>query len=361
MKPILVTCVYDARSDWLVGGKDNDEELYEGSLRNLSNLKMPMHLYCWPHEVDLMTSIVKPYFDEFKIIGLDLFEWPRSYEMLETKNKFVWHKLQDGKDDGKIYMYSPRNELLCHWKLQWCLAAKENEWGCDRVVWVDAGVTEWCKIPVSLGGAEYLYSHNGALAKQYPDSHFYPENKNNIFNPKFTEGLKRIWKDKKWFNLTQDVCNDRLQEFDWDENNRFTSNTLQKIMGWEQFGTHLSEEDGEKKQFYLNSSKVKNIHKEFGAEYPFWTVGTIFGGEFEELENVILPLYMKLLDAYTDNHNIPPITEEPYYSVIAEEKGYNLFWFDTWSHDKEDEPCCHVVGVKPFYTTVLDIINYTND
>ena len=46
---------------------------------------------------------------------------------------------------------------------------------------------------------------------------------------------------------------------------------------------------------------------------------------------------------------------------IAEEKGYNLFWFDTWSHDKEDEPCCHVVGVKPFYTTVLDIINYTND
>ena len=35
-----------------------------------------------------MTSIVKPYFDEFKIIGLDLFEWPRSYEMLETKSKF---------------------------------------------------------------------------------------------------------------------------------------------------------------------------------------------------------------------------------------------------------------------------------
>ena len=32
MKPILVTCVYDARSDWLLGGKDNDEELYETSL-----------------------------------------------------------------------------------------------------------------------------------------------------------------------------------------------------------------------------------------------------------------------------------------------------------------------------------------
>ncbi len=70
---------------------------------------------------------------------------------------------------------------------------------------------------------------------------------------------------------------------------------------------------------------------------------------------------MKLLDAYTDNHDIQPVTEEPYYSVIAEEKGYNLFWFDTWSHDKVDEPCCHVVGAKPFYTTVLDIINYTND
>ena len=59
MKPVLVTCVYDARSDWLLGGKDNDEELYETSLKNLANFGMPMHLYCWPWRVKLLTKIVK--------------------------------------------------------------------------------------------------------------------------------------------------------------------------------------------------------------------------------------------------------------------------------------------------------------
>jgi hypothetical protein len=358
MKPVLVTCIYDARSDWLLGGKDNDEELYETSLKNLANFGMPMHLYCWPWRVKLLTKIVEKYFKEFKIIGLDLLEWPRSYEILETKNDFVWHNLQDGKDDGKKYMYSPRCELLCHWKYIWCLNAKDNEWGCDRVVWVDAGVTEWCKIPVSLGGAEYVYSMNGTMQKQYPDTHYYPLNKKNIFNPKFTNGLKRIWKNKKWFHLTQNVCNDRLSEFDWPEHKHFVSKVLDEQMGWKKVGNQYKEEEKGKTTFKLRKNVTKKLKREIFAEYPLWTVGTIFGGEFEELETKIIPLYMKLYDIFTDNREVHPFTEEPYYSIIAEKYDYNLFWFDTWGHDKKDEPCWTSSGQKPFYTTILDIINY---
>tara|TARA_R100001163_G_scaffold728_9_gene1171 strand:+ start:1446 stop:2525 length:1080 start_codon:yes stop_codon:yes gene_type:complete len=359
MKPILVTCVYDSRSDWLVGGKDNDEELYETSLKNLSNLGMPMHLYCWPWRVELLTKIVERHFKEFKVIGLDLFEWPRSYEILETKNKFVWHKLQDGKDDGNRYLFAPRNELLCHWKLEWCRRAKDNEWGCDKVVWIDAGVTEWCKVPVSLGGAEYVYSMNGAMGEKYPDSHYYPKNKNNIFTPKFTNGLKRIWKDKKWFNLTQGCSNDRLAEYDWKENKRFVSKVLKDKFDWK-VGGQYDCEDPEKRVFEVKEPKVKNVKSPIKCEYPAWTVGTIFGGSFKELDEVIFPLYMELLDLFTDNTDAHPFTEEPFYSIIAEVYNYNLFWFDAWSHDKEDEPCCHTMGKKPFYTTILDIINYEN-
>ena len=87
MKPILVTCVYQANSDWVAGGKDNDEGLYVGSLKNLSKLGMPMHLYCWPHMVEFLDEMIKPFFKEYKIIGCDLFEWPRSYEILEYKNE----------------------------------------------------------------------------------------------------------------------------------------------------------------------------------------------------------------------------------------------------------------------------------
>ncbi len=359
MKPILVTCVYDARSDWLCGGKDNDEELYETSLKNLSKFGMPMHLYCWPHKVELLTNIVKRHFKKFKVIGLDLFEWPRSYEILETKNKFVWHKLQDGKDDGKRYLFAPRNELLCHWKLEWCRRAKDNEWDCDKVVWVDAGVTEWCKVPESLGGAEYVYSMNGQMEERYPDSHYHPKNKNNIFSPKFTSGLKRIWKKKKWFNLTQGTSNDRLSEYDWKENKRFVSKVFKEKFGWKS-GTQYDHEKVKDKKIFELTKKIKGIKTPIKCEYPSWTVGTIFGGDFDELENVILPLYMELLDTFTDNHDAHPFTEEPFYSIIAEVHNYNLFWFDAWSHDKKDEPCCHTQGVKPFYTTILDIINYRN-
>ena len=361
MKPILVTCVYDARSDWLCGGKDNDEELYETSLKNLSKLGMPLHLYCWPHEVGLLTSIVEKYWKKFKVIGLDLFEWPRSYEILETKNKFVWHKLQDGKDDGTTYLFCPRNELLCHWKLEWCRRAKDNEWGCDRVVWIDAGVTEWCKIPESLGGAEYVYSMNGQMEERYPDSHFYPKNKNNIFTPKFTSGLKRIWKQKKWFHITQGTQNDRLAEYDWKENNRFVSKVLKDEFGWKCGTQYNQDEHSDKKTFTLDPKKTKNVDSQITTEYPNWTVGTIFGGEFEELEKVVLPMYMKLLDIFTSNHDAHPFTEEPFYSIIAEIHNYNLFWFNQWSHDKKKEPCCHSSGQKPFYSTIQDIINYKKD
>ena len=89
-------------------------------------------------------------------------------------------------------------------------------------------------------------------------------------------------------------------------------------------------------------------------------MGTIFGGEFEELETKIIPLYMKLYDIFTDNRKVHPFTEEPFYSIIAEKYDYNLFWFDTWGHDKEDKPCWTSSGEKPFYTTILDIINYRN-
>ena len=69
---------------------------------------------------------------------------------------------------------------------------------------------------------------------------------------------------------------------------------------------------------------------------------------------------MKLFDIFTDNREVHPFTEEPFYSIIAEKYDYNLFWFDTWGHDKKDEACWTSSGQKPFYTTILDIINYRN-
>ncbi len=354
MKPILVTCVYVGRSDWLIGGKDNDEELYETSLKNLSKLDMPMHLYCWPWMVDLLTEILERVkFKQYKVIGLDLFEWPRSYELLETKKKFVWYRNEYEK---KHFMFCPRNEILCHWKLKWCQNAKDNEWGCDRVVWIDAGVTEWCKIPESMGGCEYVYHVSGEIENRYPDSHFYPENKNNIFTPKITEGLKRVLEDKDWFNIVSLTANDRIQEFDWASNNHWMSRSLKKLYGWNNIGKQFPI-DEERMKFYLEKDKIVGLDKDRWDNYPFWTLATIFGGKFETLD-LIFDEYMQLYNMFTDNHDIIPVTEEPYYSIIAARHGYNLFYFDQWQHDKEDDPCFVGQTDKPFYTVFLDIINY---
>ncbi len=354
MKPILVTCVYNANSDWVAGGKDNDEGLYVGSLKNLSKLDMPMHLYCWPHMVEFLDEMVKPFFKEYKIIGCDLFEWPRSYEILEYKNNFIWYKREDDKGIERDVIYAPRNELLCHWKLKWCQQARDNEWGCDKVFWMDAGITEWCKIPLCYGGAEYVYPQE--LDTQYPDSHFYPENENNIFTPKFTEGIKRIMTDKKWFFVTQPQHNDRLAEFDWNEYGNKTSKILYDLLGWKLGITYPCELTPDKMKFNIQQC----IHGEGTphAGYPNWTVGTFFGGSFDELDNVVFPMYMKLFNAFTDDHEIAPFTEEPFYSIIAQLYNYNLLWFDNWNHGMKDQPVCHGESKKPFYTTILDVINY---
>lgn len=356
MKPILVTCVYVGKSDWLMGGKDNDEGLYELSLKNLANFDMPMHLYCWPWMVDFMTEMCGKYFKEFKIIGCDLFEWPRSYELVENKNKFVWYTNESGDD----FMFCPRNELLCHWKYKWCKMAKDNEWGCDRVVWVDAGVAEWCKIPESMGGTEYLYNGSDEYERYGPD-HWWPENKNNIFNPKFTEGLKRIWNDQDWFHIATIMYNDRLAEFDWPEYKNWTSKVLTEKYGWEKFGNSWPHQETRKK--FKLSEKVIGIDKDEGkheAGYPMWTLGTIFGGTFEMIDK-LYEEYMELYHIFTDNKDLYPVTEEPIYSILAAEHDLNLFYFHTWSHDKEDEECCVQVSDKPFYSVITDIINYGLD
>jgi len=355
MKPVLVTCVYNGRSDWVMGGKDNDEALYVGSLKNLSKLNMPMQLYCWPHMVDQITEWLKPFWKDFQVIGLDLFEWPRSYEILETKNKFIWHDV-DHEGNKRKMIYAPRNELLCHWKLKWCSMAKNNPWGCDRVFWIDAGVSEWCKIPLSLGGAEYVYPHQ--LDDQYPDSHFWPENKNNIFNEKITDGIKRIFEDKDWFFITQDQQNDRLSEADWEDFGVKTSLIFKELFDWEVGNRRWGNDNPNKKIFNI---KTCVNAPDVNQEYPAWTVGTFFGGKFEELDNVILPLYMKIFNRFTDEHDLVPFTEEPYYSIISQIHGYNLFWFDNWNHGHEGEPCYHGNSKKPFYTTLLDVINYKSD
>lgn len=355
MKPILVTCVYHSRSDWLVGGKDNDEGLYVSSLKNLSKLNMPMHLYCWPHEVKRLEELIKPFFKEFKVIGCNLFDYPRSYEILETKNNFVWfHREHAGKKD--YWMYAPRNELLCHWKLKWCSMARDNEWGCDKVFWMDAGVTEWCKVPLSLGGAEYVYPHEHE--NKYPDSHYWPENKNNIFNEKITDGVKRIFNDKEWFFITQNQQNDRLAEYDWERYGKRTNKIISKVMNWPILGKHYDDPD----KLVFDLKGVKGFDQDpFYLDYPAWTVGTFFGGSFDILDNVLIPKYDELFNEFTNDHNILPFTEEPYYSILAFEHKYNLFWFDNWNHGRENEPCFHQECSKPFYTTLLDVINYQSD
>lgn len=333
MNPILVTCAYFGRSCTVIGGKDVEEEQYISSLRNLANLKLPVHLYCWPNKVDLLTELTKPYFDKIKIIGCDLMDYPRSKEILKTKEKFVNIKNGAGED----ITYSPRNELLCHWKLKWCSNARNNEWGCDKVFWIDAGVTEWSKIPKSMGGAEYVYKRK--FLEEYKDDHYWPINQNNIFNEKISDGIKRIFAKNEWFFIYQNSPNDKLSTYDWDINDKKVSKILNKTMGW-QFP----------KQF-----KTGN----FSMQYPLWTVGTFFGGSFDFLDKKIIPLYDKLFNIFTDDDDILPFTEEPYYSIIAYEYNLNLFWFDSWNHCLPDEPCFHnSVLEKPFYTTLLDTIKY---
>ena len=346
VNPILVTCVYKGKSDWLVGGKDCEEQIYISSLKNLANLGLPMQLYCWPHAVNDLDNLIKPFFKEYKIIGCDLFDYPRSADILTTKNNFVWRNNDET-------MYAPRNELLCHWKLKWCNEAKNNQWGCNKVVWIDAGITEWGKIPESLGGAEYIYPNQ--METRYPDSHFWPQNKHNVFSPKIADGLKRILSDKPWFFITQDTWNDRLFEYDWEVNGHKTSKILKTLLGWDTFGANAPD----KLNLMFNHEGVVN-GTNIILNYPAWTVGTIFGGKFEELDRII-PLYDKLFDAFTDDPAIHPFTEEPFYSIIAHIYKYNLFWFSNWNHGNKDEPCFHSNSGKPFYDVVLEIINYKSD
>mgnify|MGYP003129754183 CR=1 FL=1 len=71
----------------------------------------------------------------------------------------------------------------------------------------------------------------------------------------------------------------------------------------------------------------------------------------KEADNKVLWAFAQEL--HTANNKLDKVTKK--YITLYD---YNLLWFNNWNHGMKDQPVCHGESKKPFYTTILDVINY---
>ena len=166
----LVTAIYGHGINTPHGGRGRHIHFYNSSLKNISNLDLPIVIYTDKQSVDLVESFVSSYMKNYKIIPQDIEDFEFAEQILDYKKKYL--------EDISL---NDRNHILCYRKPGWVMdAIKNNYFNTEKFVWIDSGLTHHGIIPEKVGGVELFINA--------PDSVYYPTNPNNIFNP--TLGLK---------------------------------------------------------------------------------------------------------------------------------------------------------------------------
>jgi len=178
---ILVSAIYNNNVTSVIGGRGRGLPFYLPSLINISNLGHPLVMYCEPDEVEHFKTVLSPYFKQLWVFGYKLESFKYFDRYIEWKQTFYQNIIND------------RNEVLCFSKMYWLKQTIEkNLTNDDMYMWIDSGLFHHGIFPEKVGGVELLVN--------YPTSKYYPENPNNIFNPRLGANLvKVVPKDKLFY------------------------------------------------------------------------------------------------------------------------------------------------------------------
>jgi hypothetical protein len=277
----FVTAIYDYNIDSIYGGRGRGVEFYKTTLKNVSNLKIPIVIYTDEKSLERVDFYVSKYFKNYKIIPYELSDFKFTKKILAHKKKIF-----------KNIELNDRNHVLCYHKPYWVKdAIEKNFYNSERFLWIDSGLFHHGIIPEKFGGVELYRS-------DIPDSFYYPKNKNNIFTPKFGKKLIKNIKPKKIFG-----CG----------------------LGLQGCYKHLC--DIAKKVFDKDITTM-NTH----------VIGGIFGGYKDDFLS-FFDLYDKTLE-YCVNNNIL-LLEEPIFTCInaTYPEIFDLKMFDIWWFYMPGEPC----------------------
>lgn len=285
---VLVTCMYSVTYNKPIGGRGYPVMTYFPSLQNIFAFNLPLIIYTDKKEVETIEEFCQKFgYKNYEIRAHDLSTFRHYNKILEAKEKYV----------NPDYRYYHRCEVLCHTKLHFVEQSYNNKWNCQKVVWIDAGITECSKVPVKYGGREL---GENSIIERYAFS-LYPNNKESLFKPELGIKLDKFIEDKKWFFVT-------------------LTNPFDGINSpWLQIMTDQA------KLLY----NVENITK------ALWVVGTFFGGYRDQFDE-IYSTYNKMVDNTIDQPLFPK-TEEMYLSIINYVIKKPSLYFNTWYGDVPEE------------------------
>lgn len=175
----LVTAIYDNDYNSLIGGRGRGIHHYDSSLRNISNLNLPIIIYVDKKDFEMVDSVISQYMQNYKLIVYDLQQFEYSNQFLEFKKTIM-----------RNIILNDRNEILCYNKAYWVMdAIEKNYFKTNKFLWIDSGLTHHGIIPEKVGGVELLI--------KIQKNHYYPINQNNIFSPKLGSNINNIIKKDK--------------------------------------------------------------------------------------------------------------------------------------------------------------------
>lgn len=178
----FVTAIYSHNINTIYGGRGRDISFFDSSLRNIANLNCPIIIYASHEDAPIIERRVSTYMKVFKVIPHHISGFEFCEAALEFKKRIL-----------KKITLNDRNETLCFSKAYWINdTIEKNYFPSDKYFWIDSGLTHHGIFPEKIGGVELL--------SVIPPVHYYPNNPNNIFNPKLSQNLSNsVLQDKLFF------------------------------------------------------------------------------------------------------------------------------------------------------------------
>lgn len=266
----LVTAMYGHGPSSTFGGRGRHIQFYDTSLKNISNLNLPLVIYTGKANIPQVDHYVSSYMKNYKIIPYELEDFEFAKEVLEVKLNSKSTELND------------RNHILCFNKPYWVKdTIEQNYFNTEKFLWIDSGLTHHGIFPERIGGVE--------LFANIPEEQYYPHNPNNIFTPTLGQKLDECLTPGKIFS-----CALQLQGGDG-LLRQITNNSLNKEVPY--VGDHI--------------------------------IGGIFGGYGEKFLE-FFNKYRSVLKYCIDNKIL--ILEEPMFSCInaAHPELFDVHRFTTW-------------------------------
>lgn len=267
----LVTAIYGHSINTPHGGRGRHIHFYNSSLKNISNLGLPIVIYTDKNHAEIVESFVSSYMKNYKIISQDIEDFEFAEQILNYKKRAITNiDLND------------RNHILCYRKPAWVKdAIEKNYFNTEKYMWIDSGLTHHGIFPEKVGGVELFINA--------PDDVYYPNNPNNIFTPVLGDKLNKTLDNYKIF-----ACALALQGGD----------TLLR-------------------QITYSSLNVEVPH--IGSHI----IGGLFGGH-KDIFNEFYNVYYKILKHCVENDVL--LLEEPIFSCVytVYPELFDVHRFNTW-------------------------------